>query len=277
MVFKFGYNGRRYDGFAFQNIDDPPKTVEMRILEALRKVLNREDEELGTFHKDIALRSASRTDKGVSALGNVVSLETDKDPADLARSLNALVKDCFFWAYAKLDGDFKSRHASSRWYRYHLPGDFEDHELRRMVNTAHLFFGEHDFKCFSKYDRSEPKKSTVREILELDINEKDGVVVIDIRADGFLWHMVRMIVWTLVKSACEEISMTSIYNLLDEGVDDTGIGLSPAEPLVLMDVDYKDVHFTRLPDVKKDEMVKRMMSLKDELRFMDLSISKILD
>jgi tRNA pseudouridine38-40 synthase len=276
LAFKFGYNGRNYDGYAFQNIEDPPTTVEMSILTALRTIMNKEDSDLGTFHREITFRSASRTDKGVSALGNVISFETEKDPRELARSLNSLVKDCFFWAHAKVGEDFKPRQASSRWYRYHLGGSFQDYELRRMVNTANLFYGEHDFQNFCKKDQSQEGKSTIREIFDIDIEQEGESLIIDIKANGFLWHMVRKIVWTLQKSARDEISMAEVYNHLDEGADEMEIGLAPAEPLVLMDVGYKGMDFTKLPDVKKDEMVKRMISLKDELRFLDI-IERILD
>jgi tRNA pseudouridine38-40 synthase len=277
LAFKFGYNGRNYDGYAFQNIDDPPTTVEMSILKALRKIMNKVDCDLGKFHREISFRSASRTDKGVSALGNVVSFETEKDPKELARSLNSLVKDCFFWGFARAGKDFKPRRASSRWYRYHLGGNFQDYELRRMVNTANLFYGEHDFKNFCKKDQSGKDKSSIREIFDIDIEHEGESVIVDIKADGFCWHMMRKIVWTLQKSAREDISIAEVYNHLDEGADEMDIGLAPAEPLVLMDVGYKGMEFTKLPDVKKDEIVKRMMTLKDELRFLDLTIDKILD
>lgn len=277
LAFKFGYNGRNFDGFAFQNIPDPPVTVEMSVLEALRKVMNREEEDIGVFHKEISFRSASRTDKGVSALGNVISFDTDKVPEDLASSLNSLVKGCFFWAFAEVGEDFKPRQASSRWYRYHLVGDFEDYELRRMVNTANLFFGEHDFRNFCKKDHSENDRTTVREILDIDIEQEGGAVIIDIKANGFLWHMVRKIAWTLEKGARDDITMAEVYNHLDEGAEDMDIGLVPAESLVLMDVEYDGIEFTKLPDIRKDEIFKRMLSLKDEMRFLDMTIGKILD
>ena len=277
LAFKFGYNGRNFDGYAYQNIPDPPKTVELSILEALSTVMDRGKEDLGVFHKDMSFRSASRTDKGVSALGNVISFETDRDPEEMAKALNSLVKGCFFWSFAKVGKEFRPRKASSRWYRYHLSGDFQDYELRRMVNTANLFFGEHDFRNFCKKDQSDDDKTTVREIFDIDVELEGGNVIIDIKANGFLWHMVRKIVWTLERSARDDIAMAEVYNHLDEGADSLNIGLAPAEPLVLMDVEYEGIEFTRISGIRKDEIFKRMQSLKDEMRFLDMTIERILD
>jgi len=277
VAFKFGYNGRAFDGYALQNIKDPPDTVEGRILGSLGTVLNREALGPAELAQEITFRSASRTDKCVSALGNVISLDVDKDPEELALSLNALVKDCFFWAYTDVKQDFKPRFANSRWYRYYLARGLQDFEIRRLHNAAQLFYGEHDFARFCKKDASDPGKSTIREIHGIEITTQEGVVVIDIKANRFLWHMVRKIVWALERAALDEMSIASVYNHLDEGADEQEIGLAPAEPLVLMDVEYEGVKFTRVPGIKKEEMLKRMISLKDELNFLDLALEKVIE
>ncbi len=273
---KFGYNGRAFQGFSHQNIERPPQTVVMSILEALRTIQDKDGAaDLVAVQKDIGFASASRTDRGVSALGNVLCLNTEREPEKLVRSLNSMVDNCFFWAYSPVKDDFTPKYASSRWYRYSMPDEFDDVEFARLERVAQIFYGKNDFRHFSKPDSSKPTRPTRREISLISLEKRDGSVILDVKAQSFLWHMVRMMVWALKKGAKEELSITTIYNLLNLEEDGIEIGLASAEPLVLMDVDYQGVEFKKVAGIKKGELFSKIFTLKTELDFLDLAVEKL--
>jgi tRNA pseudouridine38-40 synthase len=96
-----------------------------------------------------------------------------------------------------------------------------------------MLLGEHDFKNFSS-----AKVDTVRTVQKLEIQENNGLWVFDIRADGFLWNMVRKIVGSLEKVGAGEKSMDWFSNLLRPELNH-GAPTAPAEGLILMDVGYE--------------------------------------
>jgi tRNA pseudouridine38-40 synthase len=281
LVLKFGYNGRAFEAYAHQNIEDPPRTVERSILEALKKIYNREEDiSLVDLQREITFRSASRTDKSVSAIGNVLSLDPgDREPVGMIRPLNQLVPDCFFWGYYKADEDFKPRQARTRWYRYHFPGDFDDSALRRMENAAIAFFGKHDFKHLCKYDHTDPDKSTVKDVEYIEIERlPDGNVVLDVKARSFLWHMVRKIVWCIQQVLKDNLSLAHIDDIFEgRATPQKEFRVAPAEHLVLMDVSYEGVEFTRVENLNNHEMLKKASNLKDEVRFLDMAMDTMLE
>jgi tRNA pseudouridine38-40 synthase len=127
---------------------------------------------------------------------------------------------------------------SARWnalwreYRYILWHDGLDLELMR--SAADMLKGEHDFQNFSTC-----KEDTVRNIHKLDISEEDGLglVTFDVRANGFLWNMVRKIVRVLEMLGSGEKDLDWIEDLLNTELN-RGAPSAPAEGLILMDVGY---------------------------------------
>ncbi len=208
MLLKFAYDGTKFYGYQRQK--DVP-TVEGEILRALNT--------MGIKN----LKSASRTDRGVSALGNVIWIKTNMDGREIIGRLNASLKHIYFHSFA--DVDTNPRYASMRWYRYHLID--LGYDLERLREAATIFQGEHDFHNFTR-----ARKNTIIEINKIDVKKEGKIIKIDFYARNYLWNLIRRIVaameaYSLGKNFGEEI-FTIRKNF----------GIAPPEPLVLMDVEY---------------------------------------
>jgi tRNA pseudouridine38-40 synthase len=219
---KFGYDGKMFFGYARQ---PDVTTVEGEIVKAL----------LATgIIKDVKgseLISASRTDKGVSARGNVLALNTDFRKDEILGALNAHLKDIWFYGIAEAQENFNPRHALGRWYRYLLfSHEIDNKDIERV---ASVFQGTHDFTSFSRPEGKNP----VRTIDAIEVQRKGDFLYMDFRAKSFLWHMVRRIVSAIVQVVEQQITIDELIHAL-EGKGDYDFGLVEAESLILMDVLY---------------------------------------
>ena len=104
---------------------------------------------------------------------------------------------------------------------------------RRCYKRQRSFLGEHDFRNFSS-----AKVDTVKTVQKLEISEQNGLFVFDIRANGFLWNMVRKIVGALEKVGAGQKDMDWFSDLLRPELNH-GAPTAPAEGLILMDVGYE--------------------------------------
>jgi tRNA pseudouridine38-40 synthase len=231
VAFKLGYLGGGYHGFQLQ---PEVLTVQSVVRDALRHLrLN-----------DGSFCYAGRTDRGVSALGQVIDFFIDPRKAALAapRVLNSrLPPDVWAWASATVPENFSARHAALwREYRYVLPEEGLDLDLMRDAGRELL--GVHDFRNLS----SQKSRPTTRNLMKLDISEESGSVLLEVRADGFLWNMVRKIATVLERVGSGERDLDWVRELLDPGVN-RGVNPAPAEGLILMDVGYQGVEWTLEP------------------------------
>ncbi|MDR0198863.1 MAG: tRNA pseudouridine(38-40) synthase TruA, partial [Methanomassiliicoccaceae archaeon] len=176
VAVKIAYLG---DGFAGSQIQPGLRTVEGDVISDLKKISNLDDDR-------IDLRCASRTDRGVNALGNVAVFNTPfDDNFALLRALNAVSKDIFYRSIADVGGDFNPRHANERVYRYILPAAGMD--PRRVRECAALFEGTHDLIRFCKHDG----RPTVTDMRSVTVSEDGDVLVIEFRSEYFLWNQIR--------------------------------------------------------------------------------------
>ena len=233
VALRFGYDGRRFHGYARQpNV----KTVEGEILRALDRIDARH----------IRFRSASRTDKGVSAISNVIAFDTNFRPEELPKALNANTEHIFFHGWSEVDMEFDPRKARMRWYRYHL---FGEHDIEAMKDVAELFIGRHDFSGFA---RMEEGKNPVRAIDSIEFHEENGLYVVDIRAQSFLWQMVRRLIGAMFSVEMGERTVNDVQRALSG--DKVIFRIAPPEPLFLMSVDYSGVDFRDVGCRKLDEI-----------------------
>lgn len=239
IALKFAYDGTGFHGYARQ---PGLRTVEGEILNALDKIEARH----------IRFRTASRTDKGVSALGNVIAFDTNFRPDEICGALNSSLEDIYFRGYAEVPLGFNPRTAEERWYRYHLYGD---HDLNLLRELSEIFTGERDFSSFA---RMEEGRNPVREIREIKISEKGEFVLIDIRARSFLWQMVRRIVGAMLSVEQGEREIDDIKRALKR--EKVIFSIAKPERLFLMDIRYKkiDFEFEKVPD-KLEEIRKRAL------------------
>src|SRR2546425_9574197 len=101
-----------YDGTAFHGQARQPglRTVEGEVIHALVRARVIWDAKSSSF------QSASRTDAGVSALGNVVAFHSPLAPSAAGRAFNGKSRGVWAWAVAKVPDDFSARRARERWY-----------------------------------------------------------------------------------------------------------------------------------------------------------------
>jgi tRNA pseudouridine38-40 synthase len=196
-----------YDGTDFRGWAAQPelRTVEGALRGALATVYS-------PFEK---LAVAGRTDTGVHALGNVVTLDVDGGPPveRAAEALNAsLPDDVALLAAQQVADDFHARHsARSRSYRYRIwrrrePSPFERSRAwwyprpldeRRLADAADLLRGEHDFRAFTPTETQH--EVFRRNVLRAEWHRRGDALEFEITADSFLRHMVRTLVGTMLE------------------------------------------------------------------------------
>ncbi|MFQ5838580.1 MAG: tRNA pseudouridine(38-40) synthase TruA [Thermoplasmata archaeon] len=222
-AFKVAYLGGGFHGYQRQS---GLRTVEGDLLEALqsRGIIDHPGHS--------RFQTASRTDKGVSALGNVIAFDSSFDPRKAISLVNSRLEDIWLHAYSEVPRAFNPRRAKERWYRYYLPGDLD---MARLSEAASLFTGVHDFRAFAKSGGR-----GICHILAMDCHNLGKWIALDVRSDRFLWHMVRRIARGLEMYAGGTIRLSRLERALEGG----GIDIEPAPPerLWLMDVTY-DLNF----------------------------------
>jgi len=173
----------------------------------------------------------------------------------LCSAANSELNGAWVYSAVQVEDGFNPRWAIQRWYRYFLPVTIQDPaSLRR---AAQSFVGTHDFSRFARADGRDP----VRTVDSITITESERFFTIDFKAESYLWNMVRRMVWHMDAVACGVIEAVSTP--LDPSSPLRRTGLSPAEYLLLMDVDC-GIDFPRDPKtVKKlrEEFQQRVIDL----------------
>jgi tRNA pseudouridine38-40 synthase len=240
VAVKFAYNGKKFHGYARQ---PQIKTIEGEILKTLIKYGCIKDIENSRF------RSASRTDKGVSALGNVVAFNTTTTTNHIIDILNNNLSEMFFFGFKLVESDFYPRFARYRIYRYYLKNVNLD--IDKVITGVGEFTGTHNFRNFAKIEIG---KNPMRTINNVVITNQDSYFILDFYAQTFLWHQIRRIVSALQKLGTDRIKRKLINEALHNPEFTVDFGLAPAEPLMLKDVvyDFDFEYDTKLLDMLAD-------------------------
>ena len=202
----------------------------------------------------VTVHGAGRTDAGVHALGQVASV-TVSFPHSLdtvARALNAqLPEDLRVLSVTEAPAQFHARFsARSKTYRYRLRagcmGDpftrtfvwqlAETLDVDAMRTAAAALVGTHDFGAFQSAGTD--TSSSVRTVFSSDVSAEGNLIVYEIAGDGFLRHMVRAIVGTLVEIGRGWRSSDAMAPLLDGGTRAQAGATAPPHGLFLVRVDY---------------------------------------
>ena len=241
--FVLEYDGSDFAGWQSQAQGE--RTVQATLAAALAEIAG----------APVRVGGAGRTDAGVHAEGQVAAaaFETRLDAATLLRALNAhLPRDLAVVACAVArDGFDPRREATGKLYRYavwnapvasplrrrrfhHMPGALDVGALKDAA--AHLV-GRHDFASFQAAGSS--VVDTVRTLSRADVaGASGGELLFSFEGDGFLRHMVRNLVGTLLEIGARRRPAGSIPALL-AARDRTQAGpTAPAHGLTLVRVDY---------------------------------------
>ncbi|MCU7555928.1 tRNA pseudouridine(38-40) synthase TruA [Alteromonas sp. ASW11-19] len=238
--------GIEYDGaahYGWQRQKDVP-SVQEYLENALSKVAN----------QPIQVQCAGRTDAGVHATGQVVHFDCDEYRPERAWTLgvNANLPDSIAvnWS-AEVDSDFHARFsATHRRYRYVIFNNktrpailhggvthiYKPLDADRMHEAAQALLGEQDFTSFrASLCQS---KTPFRNVTHVSVSRQGNYVIIDIRANAFLHHMVRNITGSLVEVGAGEQPVEWIAELL--AMKDRTAAAATAKPngLYLVHVTY---------------------------------------
>ena len=105
-----------------------------------------------------------------------------------------------------------------------------------MKKAAGYLIGEHDFKSFC--DNKRMKKSTIRTISDISINNSDGIITIDFYGNGFLYHMLRILTGTLLMVGTHDISCDDIPEILEKKSRSAAGFTAQPQGLCLVEVYY---------------------------------------
>jgi len=224
IAIKFAYDGRAFHGYARQ---PKLKTVEGEIINSLLKNNLIKDSKKSMF------RSASRTDKGVSALGNVIAFNSDVSKKQIINDLFDENSSIIYYGIKEVNNDFYPRYAKLRQYRYSLSSNNLD--VEKIINASECFTGKHNFSNFAKL---ESFKDPIRKIDNIVFEFENDFIVIDFFAQTFLWNQIRRIISALIKIGIGKLVKKQIYKALENPDIKVDFGLAPAEPLILKDIFY---------------------------------------
>ncbi len=224
IAVKFAYDGRGFSGYARQ---PGRRTVEGDLLEMFK-----EWGAIGNL-EEARFRAGSRTDRGVSALGNVVAFSTSLPLEDFRRHMPGSAPGILVYGIREVEESFYPRYALQRRYRYYLRTEGLDCPAIREATD--VFVGEHDFRNFAKLEEG---KDPMRCLEELLVADSGRFLVLDFAAQTFLWHQVRRMVAGLIKVGFGKLSREDLAEALAHPEIRVDFGLAPAEPLILQEVRY---------------------------------------
>lgn len=236
------YDGTNYCGWQVQA--SRKKSIQGVLQETLKRILN----------EDILLKGSGRTDAGVHARGQVAHFATASHlpVRNIQKALNALLPESIVvTGGCEVSPDFHSRfQARSKLYRYIVlnrsyPCALNRHavyhypyplNVKEMARAAACLIGTHDFRSFQA---SGGRRETVRTISKISIAKRGAFIYIDVEADGFLYHMVRIIAGTLLEIGRAYYAAEYMRTILRRRDRRYAGPTAPAQGLCLMRVKYR--------------------------------------
>ena len=221
---RFGYDGSEFGGWARQ---PRVRTIEGVLRDGLRC------RAIASTPEDAELEVASRTDRGVSARANALTLRTALDGPVLLRRLNTIAPSLFFTAAASVPAAFRVRGATRRVYRYFDPRSYTD--LAGVQAAAQLFRGRIDVRSFGRSIRRDAPQW--RSVESVAVTPTGSGQVVEVRALSFVWGMVRKIVGALREVDTGHLS-TERLGAAIAGQERLTLPMAEPEGLVLWEVEF---------------------------------------
>ena len=235
-----------YDGTPYLGWQVQPQgpTIQSLLQESLKLITG----------EQVIVKGSGRTDAGVHALGQVANFHTlsPMDPQAFAHALNSVLPPAVAVVAAdEVAADFDAQFSAvKKTYRYRVlnSGVRSPFELSRswhinklldidsMSTAAAMLLGTNDFSSFRAAGCV--ARSPVRTMLRCDVVMGGDVVSFELEADGFLRHMVRNVVGTLVDVGRGRFSTADFAAIL-AAMDRRLAGIAaPPHGLYLVNVDY---------------------------------------
>lgn len=203
----------------------------------------------------VRISASGRTDAGVHALGQVISFKTNGNipcPNILRVAESLLPADIAVLSAKEMPEEFHARFsAKSKEYIYKIntlsgPNPFlydrcwllgEKLNLAKMNEAAKLLIGEKDFVAFCS--TGSDSISTIRRVYKAEFSQDGDMVIFDILANGFLYHMVRNLVWSLVQVGLGKRTVAEFQKELNSPRNAFLSSPAPAGGLYLKRVNYE--------------------------------------
>jgi tRNA pseudouridine38-40 synthase len=204
-----------------------------------------------------ALHASGRTDRGAHADGQVAHFQasTQLTPDQLRDAIaSRLPDDVGVLACELVPLEFRAReHAIAKTYRYeilnartcpaasegrvwHIPGALN---VEAMRTACPVLVGQHDFASFAT-KTNYLRASTTRHVMSIELTHAQPRIVVRMRADGFLYKMVRNLVRAIVKVGEGRGTPAQLAEILAAKDRKLAPGTAPASGLVLESVEYPD-------------------------------------
>ncbi|XP_011499598.1 PREDICTED: tRNA pseudouridine(38/39) synthase [Ceratosolen solmsi marchali] len=275
VFMKLSYLGWDYQGFVVQ--EDFVNTIEHYLFAALIKSCLIESRETSNYHR------CGRTDKGVSAFSQVISIDIRSrldlvkqgsliDEIPYCKILNRLLPKnirCICWAPV---GDMISARFNCNWrgYKYFFPrGNLNIDLMNEAIQYA---IGKHDFRNLCKMDVGNGVVNFSRDIIEAQVvcltkecdlrNSAYDMCEFSIKSNAFLWHQIRCIMGILFLVGYGQEKPEIIKDLLDieKCPEKPQYNIAHYIPLNLFYSYYNDVNW----NIDKEEIQKVIKDLQEE-------------
>ncbi|MCA1032563.1 tRNA pseudouridine(38-40) synthase TruA [Bacillus timonensis] len=213
------YDGGRYKGW--QRLGTGDQSIQGKIENVLSEMVGKKVEIIGS----------SRTDAGVHALEQIANVKLDTTftvheihaylnrylPNDISVKDIEEVHERFHARYNTKEKTYVYKlwnksypHPFMRKYSMHVE---EKLDVSKMKKACKFFEGTHDFTAYC--NAKSKKKSMVRDIYSMSIEEQAGFIEIRVRGNGFLYNMVRKIVGTLIEVGLGKIDAEKIPSIIE--------------------------------------------------------------
>jgi len=246
-LLRIEYIGKNFYGFQKQK---GLPTVQGSIEQALTMILR----------TPIKINGASRTDRGVNALNQYVNFYFDGeiDTISFKKKLNSFLsaKSIITKDIIEVDMRFHPRKGTKgKVYAYILSNTPEEKlflspyvyfyhgEVSRNLLTLAMegLKGEHDFSIFASKDKSLPFRNNVCNLFEVNFMERDRLLIMYFFGNRFLYHMVRRVVYYLMKAGEGTIKKEYLKKPFEVNDLPYTRQVMPPEPLFLVNVVYNSL------------------------------------
>lgn len=254
LLLTIAYDGTNYCGYQVQ-----PNGV------TVQEMLNKAAQALFGYACDVV--GCSRTDSGVHARAFCATiskkgediLHTSIPAHRVPRAMNAhLPSDIAVLSAREVPSDFHARYGvASKEYEYviyngrernpffegrawHIPTPIDDAALAAMQAAAVHFVGKQDFSAFRAVGADTAPKDAVRHVMKATVTREGDVIAFRVRADGFLYNMVRIMVGTLAAVAAGRMTPEDVLHALQARDRTLAGSTAPACGLYLDSVFYNE-------------------------------------